>query len=137
MELLIFHMGGRELFGLSVLEVREIMPVNEVNRLPGSRKEVMGCINVRGMTVPVIDMAQVLFPGREAANDRMGIILDREKPYALSVPGVHRIMKIDDAVIAKMQSQDASSMVAGVINDDTGLIQVLNTDRILKRAGVA
>lgn len=25
MELLIFHMGGRELFGLSVLEVREIM----------------------------------------------------------------------------------------------------------------
>lgn len=136
MELLIFHMGGRELFGLGVLEVREIMPVNGVNRLPGARKEITGCINVRGMTVPVIDMAQVLFPGREAVNERMAIILDREKPYALSVPGVHRIMKIDDEIIAGMQSQSASSMVAGVINDETGLIQVLNADRVLKRVGV-
>lgn len=136
MELLIFHMGGRELFGLSVLEVREIMPVKEMNQLPGSSEQIMGCINVRGKTVPVIDMVKVLFPDRDAERDSMGIILDREKPYALAVPGVHRIIKIDDSVIAKMQSQNASSMVEGVINDEIGIIQVLNPDRVLKRAGV-
>lgn len=37
-------------------------------------------------------MVKVLFPDRDAERDSMGIILDREKPYALAVPGVHRIM---------------------------------------------
>jgi len=137
MELLIFHMGGHELFGLSVLEVREIMPVKATNQLPGASAAITGCINVRGVTVPVIDMAHVLLPERPLPTEPMGIILVRERPYALAVPGVHRIMKIDDAVIAQMQSQAGSSVVAGVINDESGLIQVLNTDRILKRAGVA
>jgi two-component system, chemotaxis family, chemotaxis protein CheV len=137
MELLVFHMGGHELFGLSVLEVREIMPVREINQLPGSSKQVMGCINVRGTTVPVIDMVGLLFPGRDAVQDSMGVILDREKPYALSVPGVQRIIKIKDEIIARMQSQSPSSMVEGVINDENGMIQVLNSDPILKRAGVA
>jgi two-component system chemotaxis response regulator CheV len=132
-DILVFQLGTKDLFGIEVLAIKEIMPVAGVSKLPGAVPAISGCMNVRGTTVPVIKMTEVLFHGRESGNSEMAIILDRQKPYALAVSMVDRIMKLNAEQIDLLQIGKEGSLISGVINDDAGIIQILNSDRILDK----
>lgn len=56
-KLLLFYLNDQRLFGLGTLKIREIMPYATLSRLPKSHPAVIGAMNFRGSTVPVIDMA--------------------------------------------------------------------------------
>lgn len=133
MDILVFQLGSKDLFGIEVLAIKEIMPVAGVSKLPGAVSAISGCMNVRGATVPVIKMGEVLFPGRAASNEEMAIILDRQAPYALAVSLVDRIMKLNAAQIEQLQLSKEGSLISGVINDEAGLIQILNPERVLDK----
>ncbi len=45
-----------EIYAVDILRVQEIIGVPHMARLPRSRKEVMGVMNLRGMVVPVFDL---------------------------------------------------------------------------------
>ena len=55
-----FSVGGRGIYGINVLKIREIVPYRKLNRLPGSNCAIAGVIELRGKTFQVIDLAQVL-----------------------------------------------------------------------------
>ncbi len=66
---------GREIYGLGILQVREIIGMTDITAVPGTPKFVKGVINLRGRVVPVID-ARVKFGMPEAApTDRTCIIV--------------------------------------------------------------
>jgi purine-binding chemotaxis protein CheW len=55
LEYLIFEIAGRR-YGLPATDVREIVRVVALSRLPGAPAVVEGIINVRGRVVPVLDV---------------------------------------------------------------------------------
>jgi purine-binding chemotaxis protein CheW len=62
---LIFALAGEE-YGLSVLDVREIVQMTDITVVPHMPPHVKGVINLRGTIVPVIDLRLALgFTGRE------------------------------------------------------------------------
>jgi len=57
MELLIFKLGyNDQLFGINVFKVREVIPCPKLTDVPHVGSHVIGITNVRGETIPVIDM---------------------------------------------------------------------------------
>ena len=52
---LIFQVGKEE-FGISVLQVREIMGLQEITMVPQMPLHIKGVMNLRGKVVPVIDL---------------------------------------------------------------------------------
>ena len=54
MELLLFHLGSPELFGINVFKVREVMKFPQLTRVPEADNRVVGMANIRGTMVPVI-----------------------------------------------------------------------------------
>ena len=52
---LIFQVGKEE-FGMSVLQVREIMGLQEITMVPQMPAHVRGVMNLRGRVVPVVDL---------------------------------------------------------------------------------
>jgi purine-binding chemotaxis protein CheW len=59
-----FVLSGQR-YALSVGSVREILDLPSMARLPGASSSVLGVIDVRGETVPIVDLARRL--GVEAA----------------------------------------------------------------------
>jgi purine-binding chemotaxis protein CheW len=47
---------GREKFAISVLQVREILGLQSITRLPQTPAHVKGVMNLRGKLIPVIDL---------------------------------------------------------------------------------
>jgi Chemotaxis signal transduction protein len=47
---------GKEEFGVGVMKVREIMGMQDITAVPGTRAYLRGVMNLRGKIIPVIDL---------------------------------------------------------------------------------
>ena len=65
-ELLLFRLGEapgsnrRELFGINVFKVREIMVMPTITAMANSPANIMGVANIRGQIIPVINLPAVV-----------------------------------------------------------------------------
>src|SRR5690606_38827011 len=60
MELLLFSLGGSEVFGINVFKVREVCELIPITRTPNVPRGVEGIISLRGAILPVIDLATTI-----------------------------------------------------------------------------
>ncbi|GAL03167.1 chemotaxis protein CheV [Photobacterium aphoticum] len=60
LELLIFQMHTGQLFAINVFKVKEVVKLPKLNRLPGSHPHITGVANIRGASIPVIDLRQAI-----------------------------------------------------------------------------
>jgi purine-binding chemotaxis protein CheW len=52
---LIFRLGAEE-FGISVLQAREILSLQEITAVPNTPEHIKGVINLRGKIIPVVEL---------------------------------------------------------------------------------
>lgn len=127
---LIFSLGGRERYALSVLQSREIVKLESLNHLPGANSNLLGLARVRELFVPVIDTQSILFKSKSLATPQMAIILDLDEPMALAVHAVSLVVKWDSE--AQGASNAKGRFVEGVMHDEHGIIQKINPHRIIE-----
>ncbi|MCF7988042.1 MAG: chemotaxis protein CheW [Methylovulum sp.] len=48
---------GKDIFGINILDVKEIIEINNITRIPKTPDYIRGVINLRGNVVPVIDLS--------------------------------------------------------------------------------
>jgi len=60
MELLLFTIRGSQLFGINVFKVREVIRTPHISPVPKSDSRVVGVSDIRGQTMPMIDLAKAL-----------------------------------------------------------------------------
>jgi len=69
MEILLFSLGTREIFGINVFKVREVTRTPPITRTPNMPSGVEGVISLRGNIIPVISLAKfVNIAGAEDAS---------------------------------------------------------------------
>ena len=129
---------GREIFGVDILMVREIIRSAPITAVPNSPEFVEGVINLRGDIIPVIDLRKRLNLYRDETQDKNWVlILEVEGSVTgFVVDRVDDVLKIDqnnieaapEIVLAGLESQYIRGVceVAG-----KRLMILLNFDSIL------
>jgi purine-binding chemotaxis protein CheW len=129
---------GKEIFGVDILMVREIIRSAPITAVPNSPEFVEGVINLRGDIIPVIDLRKRLNLYTDEMQDKNWIlILEVEGSVTgFVVDRVDDVMKIDqnnieaapEIVLAGLESQ----YIRGVCEvGDKRLMILLNFDSIL------
>ena len=54
-QLVTFHLG-EELYGVNIMDVKEIVRISNVRAIPNAPYYVEGFINLRGEIIPIIDL---------------------------------------------------------------------------------
>lgn len=134
-----FRAAGR-LFGVPILDVKEVTTVTECTRIPHSPQEVLGYVNIRGHIFLALDLRRLLgLPGETDAADRRLVIF---KP---SVGPAHGVMVDEIREIVTVKSDqlesttnnrelgqgDRSELVAKVCKLSDELLVVLDPRRFL------
>lgn len=70
---LTFRVLGEQ-YAVNILDIKEIIEVTQMTRVPGALAAVRGVMNLRGHVAPVIDLAE-RFHARRTALDRRSVIL--------------------------------------------------------------
>jgi purine-binding chemotaxis protein CheW len=128
----------KELFGVNILIVREIIREAEITAIPDSPEFIEGVINLRGDIIPIIDLRKRLNLCGHRKNEVVPwiVILSIEGRVAgFIVDQVTKVMKVSleaikpppDIVVAGLKSQ----YIRGVCKVEDKLLVLLDFSRIL------
>jgi two-component system chemotaxis response regulator CheV len=141
-ELLLFRLGEatgtkkRELFGINVFKVREIMVMPEVTAMVNAPSSVMGVANIRGQMIPVINLPQIT--GCNPSKG-LGILLVTEfarTTQAFAVEEVNEIVRLEWKQVLSAEGT-GGGLVTSIARldgnvENTRLAQVLDVEQILR-----
>ncbi len=134
MELLLFSLGGREVYGINVFKVREVcetLPITVAPRMPHG---VRGLISLRGAIMPVIDLAGFLGVGDGNEASKLIITEFSGQVQAFLVKDVDRIVRVDWEQVRAPQPMLAavSSRITAVTELEGGrLVSILDVEQII------
>jgi len=141
-ELMLFRLGEapdsdhRELFGINVFKVREILVMPKITGIANAPPEVLGVANIRGQIIPVIDL-----PAMVGCNAKKGLNILLVTEYArttqaFAVEEVDEIVRLEwkDVLAAEGTGGDLVTSIAKLKGegDSVRLIQVLDVEQILR-----
>lgn len=128
---------AKEVYGLDINWVREIITVQDITRVPGAPDFVEGVINLRGHVIPVIDLRKRF--GLEASVDprRTRIMVVDVPPHTLGlvVDAVTEVLRIPESVVEGAGNVLAGidvAFISGVAKLERRLVILLDLERLLQ-----
>lgn len=134
MELLLFSLGGAEVFGINVFKVREVCETIPITRTPNVPMGVEGIISLRGAILPVIDLATAINMHVDDKRTKLLITEFSSHTQAFLVADVDRIVRVDWDKVKSPQSMpthNTSFMTALTELPDGKLVSILDVEQIL------
>ncbi|KJV26702.1 chemotaxis protein CheY [Aquitalea magnusonii] len=141
LEILLFSLGNdqrtgrKEIFGINVFKVREVMRTPEITSAPEMPSSVEGMVSLRGALVPVIDLAK--YAGI-ATGQRPEIMIVTEyngKTQGFLVDAVDTILRLDWSVM-RVPPDMITSRMAGLVTavtelDNGALAMMMDVEKVL------
>lgn len=104
MQYMTFKLGD-ELFAINVAQVREVLEVSQITRVPTAPEYMRGVVNVRGQAIPVVDLRTRfgLPKAEETVNTRI-IVMELDLGGETTVLGgmadsVHEVIELEPSSI--------------------------------------
>jgi purine-binding chemotaxis protein CheW len=109
----------RETYGIDVSNIREVLRVGRIRKVPGADPRLLGVINVRGVIVTVADMRRMIdVPVSELTHESRIIIveLEEDRPVGLLVDRVQEVRDIPEKRIEPLGSsqEENSRYIQGI-----------------------
>jgi len=134
LELLLFRFSNRQIFGINVFKVREVLKCPPLRSIPHSHHHVRGVMHARGQTITIIDLAAVLGHGvSQGSPDEFVIVTE----YSGHVQGylvqkVERIVNLRwDDIKPPPPGIGHGNYLTAVTTLDNQLVEILDVERVL------
>lgn len=139
MEILLFSLGTREIFGINVFKVREVGRTPSITKTPNMPRGVEGLISLRGNVIPVLSLAEFLcLNGAPPELGKTMMVAEySRRTLGFLVHEVDRIIRVDWERVKAPESVLSSNqgMITAVIELDGGqLVSILDVEQILSNA---
>jgi two-component system chemotaxis response regulator CheV len=134
LELLLFRLFGEQLYGINVFKVQEVIRCPELTHVPNSNPVVKGIANMRGRTIPVIDLSMALSgPATDLTESSYIIIADYNRTtQGFLVNGVERIVNMNwEDILPPPKGSGRNSYMTAVTRVDDRLVEILDVEKIL------
>jgi len=134
-QLVVFSLG-REEFAVGVTQVREIMRMEEITRMPKSPHFVEGIINLRGQIIAVVELAKRLNleTGERSGETRIIVVETEDIKVGMIVDSVSEVLRVAaDAVEPSptLATDISAAYLQGVLKQDNRLIILLDLTKVL------
>lgn len=126
-----------ELYGVNVMQIREVLRYTEITPVPGAPYYVLGIINLRGNVVTVIDTRKRfgLPPGEIDNNSRIVIVEVDAQVIGMLVDSVAEVTYLRQSEIELTPSvgnEETSKFISGVCNKNDELLILIELERMIE-----
>ena len=131
--LLLFRLGTRQLFGVNVFKVQEVIPRPPLFTLPQLPPAFSGAADVRGRTVAVLDLARAIGHAHDGAEPNYLVVTEFNRTVqGFLVAGVERIVNIAVEDIQPPPDLGGDGhYLTGVTRYQGELIQLVDVESVL------
>lgn len=141
LEILMFSLGKdlrsnrEETFGINVFKVREVMRVPEITRAPEMPNSVEGMVSLRGVLVPVIDLAKYIGIETDSMREIMIVTEYNGQTQGFLVQAVDNILRLDWSAMrvppAMLMAEMGGLVTAITELKDGRLVMMLDVEKVL------
>ncbi|MCR5401717.1 MAG: chemotaxis protein CheW [Treponema sp.] len=141
LQLVTFKLGD-ELYGVDIMDVKEIVKIQNIRAIPNAPYYMVGILNLRGEIIPIIDLHRRFHIGSDDGNVELdelesgfiilnisgmqiGIIIDR----------VSRVVQVQRAEIQEppqMMGGIGSEYITGVVQNQDGYLIILDSLKLFE-----
>ncbi|SDI27067.1 two-component system, chemotaxis family, response regulator CheV [Pseudomonas flavescens] len=134
LELLLFRLDGPQLYGINVFKVKEVLQCPKLTIMPKSSPVVRGVANIRGGTIPILDLSMAT--GKRPLGDLQGsfvIITEyNTKVQGFLVRSVERIVNMNwEEIHPPPKGTGRDHYLTAVTRLDDKLVEIIDVEKIL------
>jgi purine-binding chemotaxis protein CheW len=127
----------REEFGIPIGQVREVIRVSDITRVPQARPHVRGVTNLRGRILAVVELRtrMGLKPAEITPRSRVVVVGIRERILGILVDGVSQVVKVPTTTVTPAPEEVMSpgtDYITGVARWNSRLIILLDLEKVLQ-----
>ena len=127
---------AKQLFGIPVLTVQDILGPQRITRIPLAPSEVAGALNLRGRIVTAIDVRSRLgLPPRPEGDEGMAVVVEHDQElYSMLIDTVGDVLSLQDNKFERNPTtMDViwREISVGIYRLEDELMMVLDVDRLL------
>jgi len=134
LELLLFHLRGRQQFGINVFKIKEVIQCPPLTQLPEAHGVVRGVANMRGMTIPILDLGMAI-GRRPLDNLEESFVIVSEfnrKVQGFLVRCVDRIINLNwEEIHPPPVSAGKNNYLTAVTRVDDAMIEIIDVEKVL------
>ncbi len=134
LELLLFRMAGKQLYGINVFKVKEVLQCPKLTSMPGSNRIVRGVAHIRGETITILDLslATGYAPLTDLSTAFVIITEYNNKTQGFLVAGVDRIVNMNWSDIhSPPKGTGKDHYLTAVTEVDGEMVEILDVEKIL------
>ena len=134
LEILLFRLNGRQLFGINVFKVQEVLTCPRLTKIPNSHPTTRGLATIRNKTIPVIDLAAAIGqrPLGEATDNLIIITEYNGTVQAFMVSAVERIVNMNwEDIKAPPSGVGKNNYMTAVTKVDDALVEIIDVEKVL------
>lgn len=133
--LLLFRLGGRQLFGVNVFKVQEVLPRPALFTMPQLPAGFLGAADIRGRSVPVLDLASAICQPADGPANYLVVTEFNRSVQGFLVSAVDRIVNIAvEDVRPPPELGNDPHYLTGVTRYHDELIQLVDVESVLAEA---
>jgi purine-binding chemotaxis protein CheW len=139
-ELVLFELG-KEIYGVDISVVIEIIRMQPITKVPKAPFFVEGVINLRGKVIPIVDMRKRFgLPSAEQNKDNRIMVLDSGgQNIGIIIDAVTEVLRIPSDSVEPPSDiivSAASDYLLGIAKHDKNMIILLDMERVLSKEGI-
>lgn len=134
LELLLFNLGGSQLYGINVFKVKEVLQCPQLNEIPKRNPVVRGVAHIRGGTIPIMDLKHATGgkPLDDLVNSFVIITEYNRSTQGFLVRGVERIVNMNWGDIhPPPKGAGRESYLTAVTEVEGKLVEIIDVEKIL------
>ncbi|RKZ78175.1 MAG: chemotaxis protein CheV, partial [Gammaproteobacteria bacterium] len=134
LELLLFSLGTKQIFGINVFKVREAMPCPALTQIPLSHPVIRGAAHIRGKTISIFDLSMGV--GGQAVDDLSNsfvIITEYNRSIqGFLVSSIDRIINTSwQDILPPPSAAGRNNYMTAITKLDGELIEIIDVEKVL------
>ncbi len=134
LELLMFSLAGKQLYGINVFKVREVIQCPSLTTMPGCHPVVRGVAQIRGKAISVIDLSLAVGGPSLGDVEKCFVIIAEynRKVQGFLVKAVERIVNMNwNEIHPPPSGSGKTHYLTAVTNIDDKLVEIIDVEKIL------
>ncbi len=134
LEILMFRLAGRQMFAINVFKVQEVLQLPKLTLMPHRHPFVCGVVNLRGQTLPVIDLSQAIGMRPITPNENSTIIVTEynRSVQAFLVGGVDRILNLNwESILPPPGGAGRQHYLTAITKVEDQIVEVIDVEKVL------
>lgn len=134
LEILLFKLVGRQMFGINVFKVQEVLKLPNLTQMPHRHPFISGVTHYRGQTLPVINLSQAIGM-RPISVEKDSIIIVTEynrSVQAFLVGSIEQIVNMNWAdILPPPKAAGRAHYLTAITNYQKQIVEVIDVEKVL------